>query len=264
MVVKNKLALPVSGEWRNHHETHIFDASETHQGVRIALRFALLVKDEVLGTFTVGGATAGRLSHTTAQNAGRGGDQSPFRCRTAAWPQSLEERATTDGLTGLVNHRTFQERFSPMLGRADRHKFRVAFLLTDIDHFKKVNDTYGHPIGDAVLEAGRRHPQGQRAQDRHASPATAARNSPSSSTSTDRAGARQLAERIREEVGAQAFESSKGPFDATLSLGVAVYPDDSKVKQEIISSPTRRSTPPNTAAATVPSATAKFSARRPR
>jgi diguanylate cyclase (GGDEF)-like protein len=52
---------------------------------------------------------------------------------------------------------------------------------------------------------------------------------------TDRAGARQLAERIREEVSAQTYESSKGPFKATLSLGVAVYPDDGKSKQDVIS-----------------------------
>ena len=63
----------------------------------------------------------------------------------------LEEQATTDGLTGLVNHRTFQERFSTMLGRAERHELPVSLLLTDIDHFKKINDSYGHPTGDEVL-----------------------------------------------------------------------------------------------------------------
>jgi hypothetical protein len=47
--------------------------------------------------------------------------------------EALEEQATTDGLTGLVNHRTFQERFSAMLGRAERHPMRVSFLLTDIE-----------------------------------------------------------------------------------------------------------------------------------
>jgi len=51
---------------------------------------------------------------------------------------------------------------------------------------------------------------------------------------TDRAGARQLAERIRNEVAAQAFESGKGPFNATLSLGVSVYPEDGRKKQDII------------------------------
>jgi diguanylate cyclase (GGDEF)-like protein len=148
--------------------------------------------------------------------------------------QSLEEQATTDGLTGLVNHRTFQERFSSMLGRADRHKFRVAMLLTDIDHFKKVNDTYGHPTGDAVLK---RVASILKASARKID--IVARYGGEEFAlvleGTDRAGARQLAERIREEVSQQVFESSKGPFNATLSLGVAVYPDDGKAKQDIIS-----------------------------
>jgi diguanylate cyclase len=52
--------------------------------------------------------------------------------------------------------------------------------------------------------------------------------------STDREGAVQLAERIRQEVSQQIFESGKGPFKATLSLGVAVYPLDGKTKPEII------------------------------
>jgi hypothetical protein len=52
---------------------------------------------------------------------------------------------------------------------------------------------------------------------------------------TDRIGARQLAERIRQDVGAQTHDSAKGTFRATLSLGVAVYPEDGKSKQELIS-----------------------------
>src|SRR5450759_3715126 len=143
--------------------------------------------------------------------------------------QSLEEQATTDGLTGLVNHRTFQERFSAMLGRAERHKFPVSLILTDIDHFKKVNDTYGHPTGDAVL---RRVAAILKASARKID--IVARYGGEEFAlvleGTDRAGARQLAERIREEVAAQIFESSKGPFKAALSLGVAVYPDDGKAK----------------------------------
>ena len=49
-----------------------------------------------------------------------------------------------------------------------------------------------------------------------------------------REGAFQLAERIREEIAEQSFESSKGPFEATLSLGIAVYPQDGRSKPELI------------------------------
>lgn len=60
-------------------------------------------------------------------------------------------QAVTDGLTGLHNHRYFQQRLKELLEEADRHNGRIALLLFDIDHFKRFNDTYGHPFGDEVL-----------------------------------------------------------------------------------------------------------------
>jgi diguanylate cyclase (GGDEF)-like protein len=233
MVVKNKLALPVSGEWRDHHETHIFDTGERIKGFESLYVLPLLVKDEVLGTFAIAARRPGAFSSDRREMLGVVANQVAISLQNGRMVQSLEEQATTDGLTGLVNHRTFQERFSAMLGRADRHKFRVAMLLTDIDHFKKVNDTYGHPTGDAVLK---RVAAILKASARKID--IVARYGGEEFAlvleGTDRAGARQLAERIREEVAAQIFESSKGPFKAMLSLGVAVYPDDGKAKPDII------------------------------
>lgn len=60
--------------------------------------------------------------------------------------------ATTDGLTGLHNHRYFQEHMLNSIARAQRYKNNFSLLLIDIDFFKKFNDTYGHQIGDAVLK----------------------------------------------------------------------------------------------------------------
>jgi two-component system cell cycle response regulator len=233
MVVKNKLALPVSGEWRDRHETHIYDAGERLKGFESLYVLPLLVKDEVLGTFAVAARRPGAFTSDRREMLGVVANQVAISLQNGRMVQSLEEQATTDGLTGLVNHRTFQERFTTMLGRADRHKLRVAMLLTDIDHFKKVNDTYGHPTGDAVL---RRVAGILKASARKID--IVARYGGEEFAlvleGTDRAGAKQLAERIREEVQAQTFESSKGPFKATLSLGVAVYPDDGKAKQDVI------------------------------
>jgi diguanylate cyclase (GGDEF)-like protein len=160
-------------------------------------------------------------------------NQVAISLQNARMYQALEEQATTDGLTGLVNHRTFQERFSAMLGRADRLKFPVSLILTDIDHFKKVNDTYGHPVGDEVLRRVAAILAGS-ARKIDIVARYGGEEFAIVLEATDRAGARQLAERIRVDVSQQVFQSSKGSFKATLSLGVASYPDDATAKDVII------------------------------
>ncbi len=64
----------------------------------------------------------------------------------------MELLATTDGLTQLNNHRTFQETLAKEVERSRRYGCPLSLLLMDIDHFKKFNDTYGHPVGDLVLK----------------------------------------------------------------------------------------------------------------
>jgi diguanylate cyclase (GGDEF)-like protein/putative nucleotidyltransferase with HDIG domain len=69
----------------------------------------------------------------------------------------LTEQAATDPLTGLSNHRTFQERLREEVARAGRHGRGLALVLMDLDHFKEVNDAFGHQTGDDVLvECARR------------------------------------------------------------------------------------------------------------
>jgi diguanylate cyclase (GGDEF)-like protein len=72
----------------------------------------------------------------------------------------LASLAITDGLTGLKNHRACQERLAEEVGRAARNGTPLSLVLLDVDHFKQLNDTHGHPEGDAVLKAVARILQG--------------------------------------------------------------------------------------------------------
>jgi diguanylate cyclase (GGDEF)-like protein len=233
MVVKNKIALPAGGEWRERDDGYVFDAALKMKEYESMLVLPLPVKDEVIGTFTVAARRPGAFPNDRREMLGVIANHVAISLQNARMNQALEEQATTDGLTGLVNHRTFQERFSSMLGRAERHGFPVSLILTDIDHFKKVNDTHGHPTGDEVL---RRVARILKASARKID--IVARYGGEEFAivleATDREGARQLAERIRTEVSRQAFESAQGPFKATLSLGVSVYPHDARAKAELI------------------------------
>ena len=233
MAAKNKLALPAGGEWRER-DVPVFSHPMRIKDYESLLVLPLLVKDEVIGTFTVGAKRAGAFPSDRREMLGVIANQVAISMQNARMYEVVEEQATTDGLTGLVNHRTFQERFSSMLGRAERRSFAVSMLLTDIDHFKKVNDTYGHPTGDEVL---RRVAVILKASARKID--IVARYGGEEFAivleGTDRAGALQLAERIRQEVAQQSFASPQGAFQVTLSIGVACYPDDARDKAEIIS-----------------------------
>ncbi|MCC6676470.1 MAG: diguanylate cyclase [Phycisphaerales bacterium] len=86
-------------------------------------------------------------------------DLMELRCRVRAalrlhhLVQMLAQRAQIDGLTGLWNRAYFDSRWKEEFSRAVRYDRPVSLSLLDIDHFKSVNDTYGHPAGDAVLQA---------------------------------------------------------------------------------------------------------------
>ena len=71
-----------------------------------------------------------------------------LRVQRARMMRSLIEK---DGLTGLLNHRRFKERVGHEMARVNRTKTQFCVAMIDVDHFKKVNDNYGHPVGDQVL-----------------------------------------------------------------------------------------------------------------
>ncbi len=233
MVVKNKHFLPAAGELRDK-EALVWGRKVRLANIESLLILPLIVADEAVGTFAVAARRARAFGKDKREMLSVLANHVAVSLANARMYGRMEEMATTDGLTGLVNHRSFQERFSEMLARAERTSGKQAFLLTDIDHFKKVNDTYGHPIGDAVLRG-----VAQVVQNCVRKVDVAARYGGEEFgiilEGTDHQGARQLAERIRAEVQKQVFQSDKGSFSVTLSLGISVYPDDARDKAGMVS-----------------------------
>src|SRR5690606_14074493 len=125
------------------------------------------------------------------------------------------------------------ERFAQLLERSARHKHPAAILLCDVDHFKGVNDNYGHPVGDEVLrQVARVLRTAVRVIDipaRYGGEEFAV-----VLESTDLEGALHLAERIREDVGRLEIQTEKGVLQVTMSIGVAAFPDDAREQALLI------------------------------
>jgi diguanylate cyclase (GGDEF)-like protein len=145
----------------------------------------------------------------------------------------LYESSTRDALTGAYNRSHFDERMRAELAFATRHSTDVSLVMIDIDHFKRVNDTYGHQAGDAVLkELSTRAHRTLRAEDVFAR--FGGEEFAVILRGTNKDGARRLAERLREAIEQTPIEFEGKRIAVTLSAGCAatacctapVKPDD--------------------------------------
>jgi diguanylate cyclase (GGDEF)-like protein len=112
----------------------------------------LIARDAVKGVLSIYrlGDDA-RFDEEEFELAKRFGDAAALALDNAQTRARLELQAQTDSLTSLYNHRYFHENLRAELTRASRNRGSVALLMLDIDDFKKVNDIYGHGVGDQVL-----------------------------------------------------------------------------------------------------------------
>jgi diguanylate cyclase (GGDEF)-like protein len=145
----------------------------------------------------------------------------------------LERLAVTDGLTGLYNHRRFQEALHAELLRCERHKRPLAVLMIDVDFFKRVNDTKGHPVGDVLLRRlGEVLSQDLRQTDlvaRYGGEEFAVLLPETTKTE-----AFQVAERMREAVEQGLNTTMQWGQKITVSLGVATFPEDAKTAELLL------------------------------
>jgi diguanylate cyclase (GGDEF)-like protein len=147
--------------------------------------------------------------------------QAAIAIRHAQLFQAQEENALTDELTKLPNRRALAQRFLQEMQRARRHRNAIAFMMIDLDHFKRVNDTYGHLNGDAVLAELAQILKGS-ARESDVCARYGGEEFALILHETTESGARILAERIRSKVAAATFP---GGLKLTISVGVAATDD---------------------------------------
>jgi diguanylate cyclase (GGDEF)-like protein len=159
----------------------------------------------------------GRLAHWLAA-------QASIALENARLHRAVEQQAITDDLTGLANRRRFSESLGLEVSRAERFGGTLALVLADLDDFKRVNDLYGHQVGDEVL---RRFADLMRESVREFD--LAVRHGGEEFAvllpETDMDGGVRLAERLSEALRAARFVSRGGEeFAVTSSFGVAAFP----------------------------------------
>lgn len=232
MVVKNRHYLPAGGEPREV-SAPIYTRKVKVDDARSLLVLPLLAADEPVGTLTLAARAEKRFGKDVREMLAVIANQVAVSLENGFLYKKMETMATTDGLTGLTNHRTFQQRFLDLLERAQRHNGKVALLLCDVDHFKKVNDNYGHPIGDEVLRRVARVlqevPRKIDIPARYGGEEFAVLLD-----NVDVAQAKAVAERIRIEISKVVVDTEKGPLSVTESIGVAAFPDDGRDRATLI------------------------------
>ncbi len=226
LAVTKRHALPYRGLFDGAHQQALGEGDKLDD-LRSLLITPLVARDDVLGTLMLGSREAGLYQGTTVPTLQVLSNQLAVSLANLEAVRRLAQLATTDGLTGCLNKRAFLDELSKRLRSAERFGAPLSLLVTDIDHFKNVNDTFGHATGDRVI---RRlgHLLQQMKRDTDIVARFGGEEFCVLCEHTDAAGALLLAERVREHLEACVFATEKGELRVTCSLGVATFPECGK------------------------------------
>jgi diguanylate cyclase (GGDEF)-like protein len=222
MAVANRHALPYRGHYDAGRQV-VFTAKLRPPDMPSLLVLPLAVHERVLGTLVLGSEQASAFGDDVRPTLEVLASHMAVSLANARMLKRLEEMATTDGLTGLYNKRALVVAAAEKLRSAKRFSKPLSVLVGDIDHFKRVNDTYGHDVGDVVIK-GFAEVLKRAKRDTDIVGRFGGEEFVVVCEQTGERGAELLAERIRSEFEATTFQTELGPLNVTCSVGVATAP----------------------------------------
>lgn len=190
--------------------------------------------EAVMGAVALESVTANHYSQIDLENLQNLANATGLALEKIRMLDTQTQLATMDGLTALPNHRQFQNALEASFKRARRQNSELAVVMADIDFFKKVNDTYGHPVGDLILKGVAEILRGLVRKDvdqvaRYGGEEFAC------ILESGEAMALETAERIRAAVEKTSFEiGGNKQLNVTMSFGVAVFPADASKKSLLL------------------------------
>ncbi|MFO0758911.1 MAG: sensor domain-containing diguanylate cyclase [Byssovorax sp.] len=237
MVLQNRHPLPYRGEYDPARQI-VFTRRVTPPPMPSIVVLPLLVHDRPLGTLVLGSRRRSAFNDAVRSTLEVLASHMAVSLSNARMVRRLEELATMDGLTGLLNKRAMLEVADQKIAASKRFGRQLSVLVTDIDHFKKVNDTYGHDVGDVIIKGlGDILRRAKRNTDAVAR--FGGEEFVIICEETDARGAMLLAERVREELARTTFHHGKAAangqagINVTCSIGVATFPEAGRTWEEM-------------------------------
>jgi diguanylate cyclase (GGDEF)-like protein len=227
--------------WRNDIATELrFAASLPDDGMQSDMVIPLRARGRLIGVFRVACRARFAFEPDDLRLFERCADLTAVAVENQRLLQRTRRLSEIDGLTGVCNHRHFLERLGGEVERARRCGRPISLVLADIDDFKTINDTHGHPAGDAVL----RHVAQVLASLLRRSDVVARYGGEEFAAMLPDAGpdpAVAIAETMRAEVERRACATDLvgRPVPVRISLGVASLPDDAGTAAELIAAADR-------------------------